>query len=208
MFPDLPTSDDELEVAALVPCTEAEGPHRRVALWVQGCSLRCPGCCNPELFERGRGRQRSVHELLDAVHRARIRERIEGITVLGGEPMEQIVPLTHLCEGVQAMGLGVIVFTGLRWAEARRLRGFDRLWSAVDTLVDGRYDPRRVERRRRFIGSANQRLFHRTARYRDPDLWLGPNHAEVRIDKDGSVSVHGFPDRVRGLLRVLPAARP
>ena len=36
-----------------VACTEAEGPFRRYALWTRGCSLRCPGCCNPGLFAPG-----------------------------------------------------------------------------------------------------------------------------------------------------------
>ena len=39
-----------LPVAQFVPRTEAEGPGRRFALWVQGCPLRCKGCCNPEML--------------------------------------------------------------------------------------------------------------------------------------------------------------
>ncbi len=44
-----------LQVAQIVPVTEAEGPGVRFALWFQGCPLRCPGCCNPEMlpFEGG-----------------------------------------------------------------------------------------------------------------------------------------------------------
>ena len=44
-----------LSVAQIVPFTEAEGPGVRFALWFQGCPLRCPGCCNPEMlpFEGG-----------------------------------------------------------------------------------------------------------------------------------------------------------
>ncbi|MDI9627955.1 MAG: 4Fe-4S cluster-binding domain-containing protein [Acidobacteriota bacterium] len=30
--------------------TEAEGPGRRAALWVQGCQFLCPGCCNPNFL--------------------------------------------------------------------------------------------------------------------------------------------------------------
>ena len=45
-----PTVEPVLSVAQIVPCTEAEGPGRRFALWFQGCPLRCPGCCNPEML--------------------------------------------------------------------------------------------------------------------------------------------------------------
>ncbi|HGG57662.1 MAG TPA: 4Fe-4S cluster-binding domain-containing protein, partial [Nannocystis exedens] len=44
-----------LQIAHIVAITEAEGPGRRFALWVQGCSLHCPGCCNPELFAAAGG---------------------------------------------------------------------------------------------------------------------------------------------------------
>ena len=40
-----------LRVGARVPVTRAEGPGARYALWLQGCSIRCPGCCNPHLFD-------------------------------------------------------------------------------------------------------------------------------------------------------------
>jgi anaerobic ribonucleoside-triphosphate reductase activating protein len=46
-----------LQVAYSVACTEAEGPFRRHALWLQGCTLACPGCCNPELFPATRAVQ-------------------------------------------------------------------------------------------------------------------------------------------------------
>ena len=43
-------NDVILSVAQIVPHTEAEGPGVRFALWFQGCPLRCPGCCNPEML--------------------------------------------------------------------------------------------------------------------------------------------------------------
>ena len=74
----------ELRVAAIVGDTEAEGPGRRFAVWLQGCSIRCAGCCNPEMFDARRGERWSIDALI-----ARIPETVEGITLLGGEPFEQ-----------------------------------------------------------------------------------------------------------------------
>lgn len=197
-----------LEVAARVAVTTAEGPGRRFALWVQGCTLRCRGCCNPAMFAPGRGTVVSVAELLGELDDAKARHGIEGLTLLGGEPLEQLPAVAALCEGATGRGLGVLVFTGLRLEEAWGRSGFDRLWSHVDTLVDGRYEaaqpePSPADGGRRFIGSRNQRLHHRTDRYRDPELWHGPPRIEVRVHDDGGVSMHGEPGTLRDLLHAI-----
>src|SRR5271157_3475727 len=75
-----------LQVAQIVPCTEAEGPGRRFALWFQGCPLRCPGCCNPEMLPFAGGQTLTLADVLaqlDAVTAS----AVEGITLLGGEPL-------------------------------------------------------------------------------------------------------------------------
>src|SRR5205823_13330091 len=74
-------------VAHWIACTEAEGPGRRFALWFQGCPLRCPGCCNPEMLPFDGGRQVPMGELAGLVFDALNRHGVEGITFLGGEPL-------------------------------------------------------------------------------------------------------------------------
>jgi anaerobic ribonucleoside-triphosphate reductase activating protein len=192
-----------IELAARVPCTAAEGPHLRWAAWVQGCTLGCAGCCNPEMFARGRGEVVAVERLLAEIDDARGRHGIEGITVLGGEPLEQIEPVAALARGAAARGLGVIVFSGLTIDEARARERFARLWPAIDTLVDGRFDARSPEHERRFVGSRNQTLVHRTPRYADPALWLGAREVEVHVDARGGLTVLGDPASARRLVREL-----
>lgn len=147
--------------------------------------------------------------LLDEIAEATCMHALEGLTVLGGEPLAQIEALTALCRGVAPLGLGVIVFSGYRRAEAERRPGFAALWPTLDTLVDGRYDARRPEPApqqggRRFIGSTNQRLWHRSDRYRDPALWTGAPRIEVHLDPTGGFSAHGEPATLDALLRALP----
>src|SRR5690606_21092904 len=167
-----------------VASTLAEGPGRRAALWVRGCSLRCPGCCNPDLFESGSdnesstGLQGSVDlEKLASWLRECVSDRaLEGLSILGGEPLEQIEGVAALSRVAQGLGLGVILYTGY---EIERWQGrveFEALWSAVDTFVDGPFDARQPERAasrpRRYVGSRNQRLVHRSSRYADEGLWF------------------------------------
>jgi anaerobic ribonucleoside-triphosphate reductase activating protein len=193
-----------LAIAGWVPCTQAEGPHRRFALWVQGCTLACPGCCNTELWSKADARTIEVSALVLAVLAARERWSIEGVTVVGGEPLEQLDGVAAFAEGALALALGVIVFTGFTIERARALPGFASLWRSVDTLVDGRFDARaRAAETRRFVGSTNQRLVHRTARYADPALWHGPRTAELVVGDDGKHRIVGDPDVARIVLRTV-----
>lgn len=201
-----------LRIAARVAATEVEGPGLRFALWVQGCTLACPGCCNPEMFAPRGGQASTVAALVTEIDRAHRAHGIEGITVLGGEPLQQLPGVAALCFGVAARGLGVVVFTGYTRAEAERREGFAGLWASVDTLVTGRYDRGRPEPLggRRVVGSANQELHHRTARYRAAAHWAGSPSAEIRIDAGGNLQLVGAPQAVRSLAAELnaPRARP
>ncbi|MCA9634964.1 MAG: radical SAM protein [Myxococcales bacterium] len=197
-----------LRIAHRLPRTEAEGPGRRFALWVQGCSLACPGCCNPELFPRTGGSSVAVPTLVEEVLAARRDHALDGITVIGGEPLEQAPAIVELARALQGRGLGVIVFTGFTWPEVQGRIGGDRLVGAIDTLVCGRFDRGRREPAiggRRFIGSRNQTLHHLSPRYAEPALWRGPPALELRITPEGAIEVSGDPGlgarmarRVRG----------
>src|SRR5436305_4279959 len=94
-----------LSVAQVVPCTEAEGPGRRYALWFQGCPLRCPGCCNPEMLPFHGGTPRTVADVLAEIATARETHAIEGITLLGGEPLAHAAGAAALARGARALGL-------------------------------------------------------------------------------------------------------
>lgn len=184
-----------MRIAHVVRDTDAEGPGRRFALWTQGCSLRCPGCCNPELFGSG-GEERSVDELITAI---RDTPGIEGISVLGGEPTEQ-PDLAELCERTRALGLTVMLFSGhLRADLEARLPG---LLPHVDLLVDGPYRARERDDSRRWIGSRNQQLHVLSDAY-DPATdprFQAAQTVEIRLE-DGEVVVNGWPDLARSLAR-------
>src|SRR5579862_9037976 len=98
-----------LRVAQVVPCTEAEGPGRRFALWFQGCPLRCPGCCNPEMLPFTGGQTLTVAEVLARVEQSAAADGIEGITLLGGEPLAHARGAAVLAREVQCLGLSVMV---------------------------------------------------------------------------------------------------
>src|ERR1700745_2599774 len=100
--PSHPTNGEVfLQVAQTVACTEAEGPGSRFALWFQGCPLRCPGCCNPEMLSFAGGQRMFLHEVLGELDKA-MSQGIEGITLLGGEPIAHAQGAAKLAREVQA----------------------------------------------------------------------------------------------------------
>jgi anaerobic ribonucleoside-triphosphate reductase activating protein len=184
-----------LQVAQTVACTEAEGPGRRYALWFQGCPLRCPGCCNPEMLPFEGGQTRSVADVLREVDVAVQNHGVEGITFLGGEPLAHAAGAAVLARAVRDQGLTVMVFTGftLEQAEQRAEPEVANLLALIDVLVDGPYVRDLPESRRRWIGSANQRIHFLSNRYRPDDpRWLLANTLEIRL-VGRELSVNGCP---------------
>src|SRR5262249_61460230 len=107
--------------AQFSPCPEAEGRGRRFALWFQGCPLRCPGCCNPEMLPFEGGELLTLDEVVRQLREAAAEHPLEGITLLGGEPLAHAAAGAALARAAHALGLSVMVFSGYVLEEARRL---------------------------------------------------------------------------------------
>jgi anaerobic ribonucleoside-triphosphate reductase activating protein len=144
---------------------EGLGPGRRVALWVRGCDLRCPGCMAVDLWRPG------APTPLDEVESLVVPglERYGKLTISGGEPFRQAAALAELVRRLRArLPLEVLVYSGYTLAELEARDGSAALLDAVDLLIDGRYEERRSDLLR-WRGSDNQSvhvLSRRGARYR------------------------------------------
>ena len=189
-----------LNLASRLPCTEAEGPGRRAALWVQGCNKRCPGCCNPAYLQLAERELVSASSVLEWLQNAHNVHDLEGVTFLGGEPMLQAQGLAVVAQGAQLLGLSVMVFSGYTKAELEvlQLPGSVQLLQYTDVLVDGPYDANLPEHSRRWAGSTNQQFHYLTARYDDRIEIDGEVErvVEVRLRTDGSMFINGWPEKV------------
>lgn len=193
MKPDEPKAGHTVNVAMEVRRTEAEGPGVRYALWTQGCPMRCPGCCNPEMlpFEPRARRPISdiVRDMLDA--------GVEGISLLGGEPFAQAGPLGRIAQKVKGKGLTVMVYSGYTLETLQAMTKADpdvrRLLNHTDLLVDGQYDSSHPETTRRWIGSSNQRMHYLTEAYAPGDPRMrAQNTVEIRL-VGGELQLNGWP---------------
>ena len=186
-----------LQIAQTVRCTEAEGPGRRFAIWFQGCPLRCPGCCNPEMLPFEGGESIELASLLVEIETAVEQDNIEGVTLIGGEPFAHAEGASVLAAEVRMRGLSVMIFSGYTLEEVQAMPepAVAKLLAETDLLVDGPYERELPEDARRWIGSSNQRVHFLTDRYSPDDpRWSETNTLEIRLE-NGEVSVNGFPAR-------------
>ena len=194
-MPGLTTETTILQIAQLASCTEAEGPGRRFAIWFQGCPLRCPGCCNPEMLPFDGGSAMSVAGLLSQIESAQRESSIEGVTLIGGEPFSHAHGAAALAKAVRERGLTVMIFSGFTIEQIRENPNPDvaTLLHETDLLVDGPYLEQQSETARRWIGSSNQRIHFLSDAYSEDDpRWQTSNTMEIRM-VDGEISVNGFP---------------
>jgi len=191
-----------LNIASVAPRSEIYGPGVRFVIWVQGCALGCPGCWNTELWSLEPRRLMSPDELAREILRD---DGLEGITLLGGEPMHQARGLLRLVRLVRRRGLSVMTYTGFEPVELRA-REQRALAMRSDILVTGRYVAAERDVQLRWRGSRNQQVRFPTPRYRG----LGPeeaNEVEITLDANGVASLRGYPpewllDRRRSRLLV------
>jgi anaerobic ribonucleoside-triphosphate reductase activating protein len=178
-----------LNLARILPRSRANGPGERFVLWVQGCPLRCPGCWNPDTWPFERRDLRSVDDLAAVILAT---EGIEGVTFTGGEPFAQARALAALAERVRPAGLSVFVFTGYDLEELTRPEHL-ALLAVTDVLVAGRYVESKRTTGLAWRGSANQRVHFLSDRYGPADM-NAVAEVEFHLDKDGTLTVTGFPD--------------
>jgi anaerobic ribonucleoside-triphosphate reductase activating protein len=184
-----------VRVAQIVECTEAEGPGRRIALWFQGCPLRCPGCCNPEMLPFDGGDEMPIDVVAECMRHSRDEHGIEGISLVGGEPFAHASGAGELARAARELSLSVMVYSGYTLGELQTMSepAVAELLTFIDVLVDGPYLRDQPEPRRRWVGSVNQRVHFLTNRYSPSDpCWSRTNTLEIRL-RGGEISVNGFP---------------
>lgn len=77
------------------------GPGRRIGIWMQGCSIGCPGCVSHDTWERDPGREMPVDSLLAWCFGV-AQDGLDGVTISGGEPFDQPQALQALLSGFAA----------------------------------------------------------------------------------------------------------
>ncbi len=148
-------------------CDIANGVGVRVSLFVSGCRNRCKNCFQPETWDFNYGKPFDA-QTEEKLMKMLAPSYINGLTVLGGEPMEpenQRALLPFLKKVKAAYPQKTIwLYTGFTLEELRspdcraHTEYTEEILKLLTVLVDGRFVEEKKNISLRFRGSENQRL--------------------------------------------------
>jgi len=145
-----------LNIAALLKNTLTTGPGIRDTVWLQGCSIHCPGCANHAYLPHEPRVIMPIRQLV-AHFKAR-KDKIDGCTISGGEPTEQAKAVGEfLCE-IKKLGLSTVVYTGRTFYYLKRKKCYHKLLDHTDLLIDSPFIEQRKDDTLLWRGSDNQNL--------------------------------------------------
>lgn len=144
----------ELEIDSIV-----DGEGIRAVLWTQGCRHNCPGCHNPEThcFDKG-----YLVEIEDIKKQIDLLEGHTGLTLSGGDPLEQIEECLEIAKYCKLKELNIWCYTGYTFEylleKSKKDKKLSELLNNIDVLVDGPFVLSKKSYDVIFRGSTNQRL--------------------------------------------------
>ena len=159
-----------MNYASIRTCDIANGEGVRVSLFVSGCTHHCKGCFNEAAWDFAYGEpftKKTENEILAALEP----DFIDGLTILGGEPMEPenqraLMPLLRRFRekfgDTKTLWIytGCVLETDLKAESRWRTEVTDEMLSLTDVLVDGPFLEAKKDISLQFRGSSNQRIIH------------------------------------------------
>jgi anaerobic ribonucleoside-triphosphate reductase activating protein len=127
----------------------AQGPGVRYTIWTQGCSIHCPGCSNTDTWNFDNGMSYSVDDIVNEIRET---EGLDGVTITGGEPLDQYDAVSELCEKLFGK-ISIFLTTGYDCLKRHQFR----LVNILDIICLGPFELDKVCKDG-WRGSSNQRV--------------------------------------------------
>ena len=157
-----------MHVGEVMTADVANGEGMRVSVFVSGCRNHCKGCFQPQTWDFNYGREYTP-EIEQFIIDELSKSYYDGITILGGDPMEpeNQEPVLRLLRRIkkELPDKNVWAYTGYVYDRdlvpggKRFVDGVTReLLESIDILIDGRFVEELKNLMLNFRGSGNQRI--------------------------------------------------
>lgn len=181
-----------MHYSTIKDCDIANGIGVRITLFVSGCTNHCKNCFQPQTWDFDFGEpftEETEEKLLEMLKP----DYINGLTLLGGEPMEPqnqraLVPFLKRVREAYP-NKNIWCFTGFTYEILKtdgshpRCEVTDEMLSLIDVLVDGRYVDELKDLTLQFRGSSNQRLIDMVKTRKNGEVTLLPNNDRTLAKK-------------------------
>ncbi len=145
----------------------ANGTGVRVSVFVSGCNHHCKNCFNPEAWDFNYGKEFTEEEI-NKVIKELDHSYVEGLSLLGGEPLEHVnqkglLPLLRKVKE-KFPEKNIWCYTGYEFDKDvmdkmyKQWEETPELLSYLDVMVDGKFVEEKKDINLRFRGSSNQRI--------------------------------------------------
>ena len=151
-----------MRIGRILSPVHSLGPGERICAWTQGCSKKCKGCISPEL-QNFTGTEIDEAILCKLFFQIADKNNCSGLTISGGDPMEQPDSLLRLLEKARNRFDDILVYTGYDLEEIMKGCAGEsgiRCIEYIDVLIDGRYDEELNTPDCVLRGSSNQKIHY------------------------------------------------
>lgn len=137
----------------------SNGTGIRTTVFVSGCTHNCYNCFNKEYQDFDFGFEFTQKEI-DKIIEYLKEDVINGLTVIGGEPLQQNVDdMCNFLDQIRRVSnKSIWIYSGYTYEEIIQDSQKVKILSYCDILVDGRFMERLKNLRLKFRGSSNQRI--------------------------------------------------
>jgi len=187
------SDNNMLNIADIERCSRIYGPGLRFVIWVQGCGLGCKGCWNTEMWSFEEKSLYTIDEIFEMIQK----EHVEGVTILGGEPLYQSKVLLKLVKKLKERGYNIMLYTGFEQEEI--IDPYSKeLFSLSDIVICGRYQEDKRSIYLRWRGSSNQQIIINNKKFENRiDMFNEQvNEVEIHFDDCGNIKILGYPDTI------------
>lgn len=136
----------------------ANGKGIRTTIWFTGCRFHCKECFNNQIWDFNSGLPFDA-EAKNKLFKYISNEHVKGLSVLGGEPLQQGEEMYELLKEVKENfpNKDIWLWTGYYLNELNDLQ--KKIISLCDYVVDGRFEEEKKDVRLYFRGSSNQTIW-------------------------------------------------